>query len=453
MRRHRLGIRSAFWCSLLIHLVQSATAAAPPSVPWQGYWTGSVRHLDKPWALNLRVAPLGEGVHVCMDFPDFGLYMRCADVAASDRGGFTLTYTSGRDTVKVVVRADGDEMAGTWSGLGVEGTVSLRRETDPTNPITEEDVGFSNSTATLHGTLLLPKVAGPVPAVVWIHGSGKQTRNEDFYRDRGYLLAFHGVASLIFDKRGTGQSTADNDPTLEDLAQDVRSALEMLRARRDICAVGVAGFSQGGFVAPMIAATDPRLAFVAVGSAAGVSPREQNDFAVANDLRRKGFGENTVERVLALRARVDEARRASFPDAELGQALDAASREPWFGVSDLPKPPLDPYTRGMLGVLDFAPLDRWRQVRAPVLAMWGESDRVVPAAQSRDLIEKALHDANNRDVVMRTFPSVGHGFLLPDPKDSWDWPRLAPGFHELLVQWVAQHGQEACRAQRPDRPR
>jgi hypothetical protein len=68
----------------------------------------------------------------------------------------------------------------------------------------EQDVTFRNGGVTLAGTVLLPQGAGPFPAFVLAHGSGPETRNDGAVF--AYLLAHHGVASIRFDKRSTGQS-------------------------------------------------------------------------------------------------------------------------------------------------------------------------------------------------------------------------------------------------------
>ena len=113
----------------------------------------------------------------------------------------------------------------------------------------EETVHFTNGDVSLARRLVKPEGAGPWPAVIWTHGSGRQTRDADFYRDRAYLLAQRGAASLIYDKRGVGESTGDPDATLDELADDAVAGVMYLRNRPDIRTdrVGIGGFSQGGY--------------------------------------------------------------------------------------------------------------------------------------------------------------------------------------------------------------
>jgi dipeptidyl aminopeptidase/acylaminoacyl peptidase len=109
-----------------------------------------------------------------------------------------------------------------------------------------EELSFSNADATLHGTLYLPRGPGPHPAIVLVHGSGRQPRDE--YRFYARQYARHGVAALAYDKRGRGASTADLDAaTYEILAADAAEAVEAVRRHRaiDETRVGLWGLSEG----------------------------------------------------------------------------------------------------------------------------------------------------------------------------------------------------------------
>jgi pimeloyl-ACP methyl ester carboxylesterase len=120
-----------------------------------------------------------------------------------------------------------------------------------------EEVKFVSHGTTLSGSLVLP--SGDIhAAVVFIHGSGKQTRNlvwaERFARD--------GIAALVYDKRGAGKSGGDyegnqsvSEANLALLADDASSALRRLSTHPSLkgVPVGFAGISQAGWIAPLAA--------------------------------------------------------------------------------------------------------------------------------------------------------------------------------------------------------
>src|SRR6185312_5637675 len=136
-------------------------------------------------------------------------------------------------------------------------------------PYTAEDVKVPGPGGiVLGGTLTKPKNAvGRLPAVVTITGSGQQDRDEyiplaggvRLFRQLADTLGRRGIAVLRLDDRGLGASGGDaRMATTADFADDIRSAVAYLRTRPDIDAgrIALAGHSEGGIIAPMVASTD-----------------------------------------------------------------------------------------------------------------------------------------------------------------------------------------------------
>ena len=183
---------------------------------------------------------------------------------------------------------------GTFSQGGATFSLKLTREEQekqelkrPQNPVApfpyaQEDVTYDNPAAqgvTLAGTLTLPKGDGPFPAVILISGSGPQNRDEELLGHKPFLvIADHftrnGIAVLRFDDRGVGQSTGDfATATSADFATDVQAGVEYLKTRKEINArkIGLAGHSEGGLIAPMVAAKSADVAFIVLMAGPGVS--------------------------------------------------------------------------------------------------------------------------------------------------------------------------------------
>jgi uncharacterized protein len=80
---------------------------------------------------------------------------------------------------------------------------------------TEQPVKLTTDTCTIHGTLLVPSVAGKIPVVLIIAGSGPTDRDgnsralpgkNNMYTRLADSLAAEGIASLRYDKRAIGES-------------------------------------------------------------------------------------------------------------------------------------------------------------------------------------------------------------------------------------------------------
>lgn len=262
-------------------------------------------------------------------------------------------------------------------------------------PYTAEQVRVSTPAGhVLAGTLTRPAGASRVPAVVLVTGSGSQDRDEAIplvsgfrpFRELADTISRRGIAVLRLDDRGYGESTGDpSRATSADFADDVRAAIAWLRARPDIdgAKVGVVGHSEGGLIAPMVAATDPQLAAIVLIAGPSRSGRQiieyQQRFAIENA--------TTIR---------PEARDSAMRDA--GQQLEQqAARVPWLRF-----------------FLEHDPLPVAKRVTGtPVLILQGATDRQVTADQAEELAA-AFRSAGNRAVTMRVFPGINH-LLLHDP--------------------------------------
>jgi len=142
------------------------------------------------------------------------------------------------------------------------------QEPKPPFPYRSEQVPIVNAIgrAVLDGTLTVPEGKGPHPAVVLITGSGAQNRDEEIFGHKPFLvladhLTRHGIAVLRYDDRGVGKSTGNfASATSEDFAGDAWAAWQTLSTRPGIDPkrVGLVGHSEGGLIAPMLAALIPR---------------------------------------------------------------------------------------------------------------------------------------------------------------------------------------------------
>ncbi len=135
----------------------------------------------------------------------------------------------------------------------------------------EKEITFGAEPWTLPGTLTLPKGAGPFPAVVLVHGSGPNDRDETIgpnkpFKDIAQGLASQGIAVLRYDKRTKvypQEMVKLKDPTVkEEAIDDAAAAVDFLRQQTQIDPkrVFVLGHSLGGTLAPRIAQANPNIA-------------------------------------------------------------------------------------------------------------------------------------------------------------------------------------------------
>jgi len=252
-------------------------------------------------------------------------------------------------------------------------------------------------------------------ALVALHGAGEGTRDSNpLYRHLHETLPAIGVGVATFDRRGDGESEGDaTRGHFEAQARDALAIAEALGVER----VGVWGFSQGGWVAPLTATLSADVAFVITIAATGVTPAEQMVYANRRALELAGYGPDVVERAVALRLELEAWVHDAGPAPNLAGAVD----EPWFPLTYLPPSTFDDeakqfWTREM----DFDPRPVFAAVTVPVLAFYGERDSVSP-------VEPSVAAWPQATVVV--VPDAEHDLSLPDGT-------LSPLYEQTLVEWL-----------------
>lgn len=425
----RLGLRVPSLLVLALFLAgcfqQSGSAISV------GRWIGQASAPGTPTVfLDLREVP--RGYLATITVPSERLLSSAPAQLLEDGRSLTFTIPSANEPLTFRGSLNGEVLSGTITKGRAGFSLALRHAGPPPEPpYREEAISFRNQETVLTGSLLLPSSPGPHPAVLMLHGSSDGSRNGlRFFAD---AFARAGMAAVIFDKRPTPpDDSGDHRTDVRLLASDAVAGIKMLQGRHDVdgSRVGLWGFSQGGWVAPIAAADNQSVAFLITLSAAGVSYAEQVKYANAVRLRSRGFSEAEVREAMSVMSALDDHVRGKVSPQQIRDVLASAAAARWSPHVNLPRKPPSAFERATSvrwRNLDLDPVGYWSRVRAPVLLIYGARDDAVPVEPSIAAIRTALGRSGNRNITARVFEQADHEL------------RPAPELITTMLAWLQQH--------------
>jgi uncharacterized protein len=329
----------------------------------------------------------------------------------------------------------------------------------PKFPYRQREVTFTNPKdgTKLVGTLATPFAKSKHPAVLLLPGSGAQDRDQTIAGHKPALvisdhLVHAGLAVLRFDSRSAGKSSGNYfASTGNDFAADAIAGINFLQQQRDINAnkIGLIGHSLGGTVAAIAAAESMDVKFVVFLAAPGLIDLENGLIRTAATLKSKGVAEAEVQKTLAAFKEMQAQIDAGADDATLRTIFRDLIKAIY---PEFPNDTVQQIVEQQLQTVrsPFAkfftahnPQTTLRKVRCPVLALNGSADRVISAKENLAAIQKALKEANNRDVTMKELPGLNHYFQTAKTGDPMEVLQLeetiSPKVLALLAQWIQAH--------------
>ena len=409
----------------------SSQTAKPSDI--DGTWLGT---LDTGSGAKLRIVihitSTADGLSATMDSPDQGAKGLAATTATRNGSGVSIEWKLFGGKFEGKVSPDLTTIEGTWSqGGGTAPLVVKRTHGDaelerrrPQNPVKpypyrEEEVTFENRTASikLAGTLTLPRADGGSRPCSSSRARGRRIATRALMGHRPFLvladyLTRQGIAVLRADDRGFGKSGGDfATATTADFATDAEAAVAYLKSRPEIDPrrIGLIGHSEGGEIAPMVAARNPDVAFIVMMAGPGVPGDEILVAQTRLIVESNGMSHADAEKEATQEREILDAVKREKDD----NALDKVLRDKLAGV--VPEAQLEaslqqirtPWFRYFL---TYDPATALKKVRCPVLAINGEKDIQVPPGQNLPAIRKALESAGNRNFEVVELPGLNHLF-------------------------------------------
>ncbi|MCO5947070.1 alpha/beta hydrolase family protein [Mucilaginibacter flavidus] len=400
-------------------------------------------------SLNIQIAAIGGGYKGLWD----------------GKNDITGTYSQGGGSTPLNLKhITADEKA----ALGKD---KIRSQTPkPPFGYYSQDVEYDNTDKSLHygATFTRPNGDGKYPAVIIISGSGTQDRDGTIFGHKLYwvladYLTKNGIAVLRVDDRGAGKSTLGDikNATSLDFSHDVEASLNYLETRADVDKkhLGLIGHSEGGMIAPMVAARRKDVSFIVMWGASEVGGARINTEQNAYQLKKLGIDSVSVKAF----ADLNDDILALFALSGSVDALDAKITL----VFDAWKKAQTPETHKALRTTDLNGPDVFKQynslynlpwmryfiiydakkdlaqVKCPVLAVNGTKDTQVDATANLGLIKEILTKNGNKNVEVRPLEGLNHLLQTATTGDVSEYEKIdetmAPSAMKIIADWIKIH--------------
>ena len=305
--------------------------------------------------------------------------------------------------------------------------------------ITQNIILGEGSQYPLKGMLTLPDdCSKPVPAVVFVHGSGSSNMDEKVYKltpfkDLAEGLAAKGIASLRYDKRsfahGLKMVLDKNHPITvwEETMEDALLAAQMLRAdaRIDPDRVFLAGHSMGAMLAPRIECSggDFRGLILLAGS-----PRRLEEIMLDQMAEMLAGMTGFAGKIAGKQREKFETLFQGLYDLtdEEAKTKKVGNGTTLYYFKDMGQPTVAQWLE---------------KTSKPMLVMQGEKDFQVKAAVDFEMYKQLLSHRDN--VTFRLYPGLNHAFVparfdsIADAKKEFT-PERHIGAEVLddIAQWI-----------------
>jgi uncharacterized protein len=428
-----------------------------------GPWMGTLDTGGGKLRVIFHIVNTEDGLIATLDSPDQGA-----------KGLPTTSVTRDGSTLKIEVKgiggsfegkiaADLSSIDGNWTQGGRTLPLVLKRVKDqaelelpkrPQNPVRpypyrDEDVSYDNKAqnVVLAATITIPPGKGPFPGVVLITGSGPQDRDETLLGHKPFLvlsdyLTRRGIVVLRADDRGTGKSTGVfATGTTADFATDTEAGVAYLKTRPEVDSrkIGLIGHSEGGVIAPMIAARNKDVAFIVMMAGTGVpgdqvlvaqgeaieiasgKPKDEAAKDAANEREMVNLVETDKDQA-DLEKKLREKMTGQVPEAQIGMQIEQLTSA-WFRY-----------------FLTYDPATALRKVSCPVLVLNGSFDKQVLPDQNLPTIRRALQEAGNKRFEIDELPGLNHLFQTAKTGSLVEYAQIeetmSPVALEKIATWI-----------------
>ncbi|UZR92563.1 alpha/beta hydrolase [Chondrinema litorale] len=337
---------------------------------------------------------------------------------------FAVSFEKGSgDTLKVQFTSDGK-------------TIEGKRLADLDKII---EFSAQNDDISLKANLNLPASEGPFPLVVIVHGAGNQSRSNYTLEDFAALLPYYGIATLIYDKRGCGESEGDlQSADFETLGKDVEALIKAATEYTEIDKnkIGLMGIDQAGYLMPIIANENKDIQFIVGISTPILGMQEQELHACAMRMESDGFAESDINAALEYQKTMFAYLGGKIDSVQFQNASDEMAKEAWSDyVTSFDKKEWINWWRKNY---HFSPLEPLSKINIPTFMSYGGQDQLTNPEENLAELSKILSGEEHQHKI---YPKANHFMYIAGNRGDFQLTEIKgypEGVFNEINEWIAE---------------
>ncbi|MBS1773362.1 MAG: alpha/beta fold hydrolase [Bacteroidetes bacterium] len=439
-----------------------------------GNWEGKISAGGKDVRLVFRVKESNGKLSATMDSPDQGV--TGIGVQNASLNNDTALFDMSSLGIQYKGLLMGDEIVGAWFQGGASIPLEMKRTEKPAEifkpqtpqppfSYTSEEVTYQNAdkSMTYGATITIPKDGKTHPAMILISGSGSQNRDGEIKGHKPFMviadyLTKKGYIVLRVDDRGMGGTTVGGNPnnlTSLDFAKDVSTGLDYLKTRKEVNTkkLGMIGHSEGGMIAPMVAADRKDVDFIIMLAGPGIKVYEMMEDQNAAIMQSGGVSESVVNEYRKLYRGMEQAAIAGTSGEDAKNRMikvttawkPTASKEALelTGLNDFQKERdfIDEFmmmyhNKWLNYFLKYDPQPTLQKLSCKVLALNGEKDVQVLAKSNLAGIQASLQKSKSKSYETKELPGLNHLFQTCKQCNTAEYGDLDETFSPTALQTI-----------------
>ena len=419
----------------------------------EGFWQGAlIKGGNSVQLIQADVFPRGDTMRIASEIPDWVYYP--PRESQLTQNGDTLIFQTYYGEARLFLDTAYQEMVGQVGSQSPPMNIHLKKNLKPPKiTIAAEEIEIENRGASLNGTLFYPENAsrGQLACAVLVHGRGCAGRKRK--ESRAKKLAEYGIATFVYDKRGSDPSGFPCEESTHDLnVSDVKEIVERVSEHSvtDPLRIGLISYSAGGWIIPEVAVqSQVPVAFMITVVGPTTSVLQQQLDGLEAFMKRDDASQKAIEegkKYTRLLFSEEDPEEVYVELKELLVKGEERGWTKWLVEDDYVESP-DAFDELWVQRFRYDPSGDLMAYPGPYLAIFGEDDYVVPYEKQISRLEELMSKAGKENYKAMVIPKAGHGLehgssLVQTDRNNYyyKFDRVAYGAIQFIVDFLNDEG-------------